>query len=122
MEGEGFRSEVAGAEEELERIIEESMAKVKEIKDSMNGLEKGISTAVEPERSVLVKRLRSESDRLNRLSDSLTLTCKDAWRMYAELEKKLTNGVDPSALEGVRVHCKNIDQIAADLLCYSLGH
>ena len=105
----------------MDRIIGEALDEIKRLKETMTGLEKKISQ--EGESSAHTGALKSESDKLNRLSDSLILKSKEAWQKYAELKRVCkAEEVEPPLLDGVRLRCSKIEQIAADLLCYSLGH
>jgi len=108
---------------ELEDTISNILGSIKAIKDEMLSLEKKISAAEQQERTHLQGSLRRKSDELNDLSDSIVLISRDAWIKFNDLaQRRESEGGDPALLEPVRVLCKRIEVIAADLLCFSLGH
>ncbi len=96
---------------------------IKAIKDEMLDLEKRISVAEKGEGIRLQGLLRTKSDELNDLSDSVVMISRDAWTKFNELVQLCeSEGDNPALLEPVRILCKRIEVIAADLLCFSLGH
>jgi len=108
---------------ELEDTISNILGSIKAIKDEMLSLEKKISAAERAERVHLQGSLRRKSDELNDLSDSTVLISRDDWIRFNDLVQRCeSEGGDPALLEPVRVLCKRIEVIAADLLCFSLGH
>jgi len=111
-------SRVEEAERGLSAQIADIMARVKAIKDEMLRLEVEMSGAGEVERRILQLATKVQSDELNALSDSVVGASRSAWIVY----DGLAEDHEKSALEGVRCLCKEIEVIAADLLCYSLGH
>jgi hypothetical protein len=118
-----FDVTVKRVEVELEDRISSILVSIKSIKDDMLDFERMIAIDNQSESIRLQDLLRKKSGELNELSDSLVLTSKSAWMNFNELAQRCANqGCDPTLLEPIRVLCKNIDVIAADLLCYSLGH
>ncbi len=110
-------------EAELGDKISSVLVSIKSIKDEMLDLEKRISVEEQPEGIRLQSLLKRKSDELNELSDSMVLTSRDAWMKFNDLAQRCEGeGGDPALLGPVRVLCKKIDVIAADLLCFSLGH
>ena len=108
---------------ELEDTISNILGSIKAIKDEMLSLEKKISAAELQERTHLQGSLRKKSNELNDLSDSIVLMSREAWMKFNDLGKRCeSEGCDLFLLEPVRVLCKRIEVIAADLLCFSLGH
>jgi len=111
------------AEIELGDTISSILGSIKAIKDEMLDLEKKISAAEQVEGAYLQGSLRVKSDELNDLSDSIVLMSREAWMKFNDLAQRCESvGGDPCLLEPVRVLCKRIEVIAADLLCFSLGH
>jgi hypothetical protein len=111
------------AEIELGDAIASILESIKAIKDEMMDLEKKISAAEQVEGAHLQVSLRIKSDELNDLSDSIVLMSREAWMKFNDLAQRCeSEGDDPRFLEPVRVLCKRIEVIAADLLCFSLGH
>lgn len=96
---------------------------IKAIKDEMLDLEKRISVAEKGEGIRLQGLLRKKSNELNDLSDSVVMISRDAWTKFNEfIQLCESEGDNPTLLEPVRILCKRIEVIAADLLCFSLGH
>jgi hypothetical protein len=111
------------AEIELGDAIASILESIKAIKDEMMDLEKKISAAEQVEGAHLQVSLRIKSDELNDLSDSIVLMSREAWMKFNDLAQRCeSEGDDTRLLEPVRVLCKRIEVIAADLLCFSLGH
>ena len=111
------------AEIELGDAISSILGSIKAIKDEMLDLEKKISAAEQVEGAHLQASLRIKSNELNDLSDSIVLMSREAWMKFNDLAQRCeSEGGDPRLLEPVRVLCKRIEVIAADLLCFSLGH
>ena len=72
---------------------------------------------------ITTETLEATAESLNRLSDALITNSKKAWQKYAKLESKCkVIDSELARLDDVQVLCKKIEAIAADLLCYTLGH
>jgi hypothetical protein len=70
-----------------------------------------------------MEALDSALESLSKLSDSLIMSSKEAWRTQDELERKCkASEFELTRLDEVRVLCVKTEGMAADLLCYSLGH
>ena len=110
-------------ENELGDTISRILGRIKAIKDEMLDLEKKISSAEQLEGIRLQSSLRKKSNELNDLSDSIVPMSREAWMKFNDLAQRCeSEGGDPCLLEPIRVLCKRIEVIAADLLCFSLGH
>jgi hypothetical protein len=108
---------------ELGEMISNILRSIKAIKDEMLDFEKKISAAEQADKFHLQDSLRKKSDELNDLSDSIVPMSREAWMKFNDLAQRCeSEGDDPSLLEPIRVLCKRIEVIAADLLCFSLGH
>ena len=108
---------------ELGDKISSILGSIKAIKNEMLDLEKRISVEELAERIQLQGLLRKKSDELNDLSDSVVMISSDAWVIFNDMAQLYeSEGVDPALLVPIRVLCKRIEVIAADLLCFSLGH
>ena len=119
----GLPAEIEKAAVDMERSYNETLVKIKELKDTMNALEQELSRDNGSNKSGYTRALNSASEDLNRLSDSLCLRTKEAWETLAGLERRCrARGLDLALLNGVRALCVKTEKIAADLLCYSLGH
>jgi len=108
---------------ELGDKVTSLLCNIKAIKDEMLDFEKRISIVENDEGISLQCLLRKKSNELNDLSDSVVLISRDAWVKFNYLAQRCeSEGSNPTLLEPVRVLCKTIEVIAADLLCFSLGH
>jgi hypothetical protein len=118
-----LREAAKQTEIELGDVVSELLEGIKEIKDEMLDLEKRINVVGQSERVDLQGLLKWKSDELNDLSDSAVSRSKDSWVKYKNLALRCeSEGGDPALLGSVRGFCKMIEVIAADLLCFSLGH
>jgi len=114
---------VKHTEDELGDTLSRILGSIKAIKDEMLDLERKISAAERCEGIRLQTSLRKKSNELNNLSDFVILISRDAWTKFNELTQRCESEEgDLALLEPLRVLCKNIEVIAADLLCFSLGH
>ena len=110
-------------EAELGDEISGCLFEIKVVKGEMLDLEKRISLSGESEGVRLQGLLSMKSGELNGLSDRMVSVSREAWGRFNELARFCEcEEDDASLLEPVRVLCKEIDVIAADLLCFSLGH
>jgi hypothetical protein len=118
-----FKEAVKRTEIELDDTVSRIKLNIKVIKNQILDLERRISTAEQVEESQLQNLLRLESEELNILSDSIVVESRKAWGKYNELTKLCESQcVDQTLLETIRGVCRELEVIAADLLCYSLGH
>jgi len=106
------------------RNIEEDDRKLLEtlrtLKDDMNRLEERVGEKKQPED---VDKLNSAIENLNQMTDLQILASKRAWKICEEFERESTGlSSESDKLNELRAVCKKREQIAADLLCYSLGH
>lgn len=68
-------------------------------------------------------KLCSAIESLNQLTDSQILSSKKAWKNYEEFERECEGQSSRlDKLNELQAVCKKRERIAADLLCYSLGH
>jgi arginine/lysine/ornithine decarboxylase len=104
------------AERQIQRDYRKTLEKVKKLKNQMNKLEQ------QTPRTQGLKILDVVIKRLNRLSDSQIMRSKKAWEEYRKLEQECRQGaLCPVQLDNLRAVCKKTEELAADLLCYSLG-
>jgi hypothetical protein len=101
---------------------EKALGTVGMLKEKMNELEQRIGQEKPEEAREDVASLRSAIDSLERFTDSEILKSKEAWKKYEELKRECENrSWAPDQLDELRSMCKRTEQLAADLLCYSLG-
>ena len=108
--------------EETSRHIQKgygkTFEKVQKLKNKMNELEQHNTKTQD------LKALDSAIKRLNKLTDSQILRSKKAWEEYRKLEQQSKQHAScpvPVQLDDLRAICKKTEELAADLLCYSLA-
>lgn len=108
----------------LERSYAEAVKTVNMLKGRINMLEQARVSENSVESRALRMELDSVVDRLDRFVDSWILEVKDAWSMYRMLEEELlaAKGSDFEKLSVLKNLCGQSEQLAKDLLCYSLAH
>ena len=88
----------------------------------MNRLEQRIGQEKPEEAKIDEASLRSAVDSLERLTDSEILRSQAAWKKYEKLKQECErHDLTVPQLDELRTLCKMTEQLAADLLCYSLG-
>ncbi|MGB8780850.1 MAG: hypothetical protein WCD81_09425 [Candidatus Bathyarchaeia archaeon] len=93
-----------------------TLEKVQKLKNKMNELEQRTPKTLD------LKALDSAIKRLNTLTDSQILRSKNAWEEYRKLEQECKQcALCPVQLDNLRAICKKTEELAADLLCYSLA-
>jgi transketolase len=113
---------IENATRKAEEDYETALKTVAKTKEKMNELERRISQKKPEENQEHLNHLRSEIDSLNRLTDSQIMKSKETWKKYEELKHECEmQTLQPSQLDELRILCKKTEQLAADLLCYSLG-
>lgn len=122
-EADRLQAEIDKTVREMERSYDEASRKIKKLKDMLNALEQTLSQSNTSKTVNRMEVLDSALESLGKLSDSLIMSSKEAWRTQDELERKCkTSGFELTRLDEVRVLCVKTEGMAADLLCYSLGH
>jgi phage shock protein A len=122
-EGLKLQAEVDRTADDLKKSYEATLRKIDRLKDKLNMLEQTASSDRDSERVSHGLALEAVSESLNRLSDALITNSKKAWQRYSRLESRC-KAIDSefARLDAVQVLCKKTEAIAADLLCYTLGH
>ena len=110
-----LRARIEDTERRIQRDYRKTLEKVQKLKDQMNSLEQQA-----PRTSL--NALNSAIKRLNELTDSHIMQSKKAWEEYRKLEEECKQyALRPAQLDELRVICKKTEELAADLLCYSLA-
>lgn len=106
----------------IKEDYEKALGTVGMLKEKMNELEQKIGKEKPEEATEDAASLKSAIDNLERFTDSEILKSKEAWKKYEELKRECENhALTPNQLDELRSICKRTEQLAADLLCYSLG-
>jgi hypothetical protein len=118
-----LQAEIDRTANDLKKSCETMLTTMNRLKDKLNVLEHTASSDRSFDGVNHAEALEAASESLNRLSDALITNSKKAWQKYAKLETKC-RAIDSefARLDDVRVLCKKTEAIAADLLCYTLGH
>jgi hypothetical protein len=110
---------IKGLRESYKKAVETVAALKKEIDDLELGMSEETSTGTDADAS----RLDSSIERLDAFTNSLILESAQAKRKCERLEHECgMHAFEPVRLKDLEVLCKQIEHLAKDLLCYSLGH
>jgi predicted RNase H-like nuclease (RuvC/YqgF family) len=113
---------IENATRDVKEDFEKAVGTVGMLKLKMNELERRIEQKKPEEATQDIASLSSAIDSLERFTDSEILKSKAAWKKYEELKHECQNNVfTPPQLDELQTACKRTEQLAADLLCYSLG-
>lgn len=117
-----LRVRIENATRNVKEDYETALKTVGTIKANMNELEQRISQKKPAQAGEDMNSLRAAIYSLDKLTDSQILKSKEAWKKYEELKRdcEIQNPASPQ-LDELRTLCKKTEQLAADLLCYSLG-
>lgn len=111
-----LRARIKETGRQIQRDYRKTFEKVQKLKNKMNELEQHTPKTLD------LKALDSTIKRLNRLTDSQILRSKKAWEEYRKLEQECKQCTScPVQLDNLRAICKKTEELAADLLCYSLA-
>ena len=117
-----FERRIEKTIKDSERNHNETIDNVRELKDRISELEISISEKGNAENSKETHELNSLEEKLNASLDSLILRSEAEWEDYRRLEQESkARGFDPARLEAFKAICKKTEELAKDLLCYSLG-
>jgi hypothetical protein len=115
-------SEIDEAAREMERDYAMALGQIEKLKGRLNTAEHRASQESDFEAARCIEALDSIVRSISELSDSLIIESKRAWQRYERLKQECeAAGLTMARLDGVRVLCVKTEQLAADLLCYSLG-
>ena len=115
-DAEELRARIEETRRQIQRDYRKTLEKVQKLKNKMNELEQHTPKTQD------LKALDSAIKRLNRLTDSQIQRSKKAWIEYKKLEQECKQrALCPVQLDNLRAICKKTEELAADLLCYSLA-
>jgi hypothetical protein len=121
-EPDDLRARIENAKRNVKEDYERTLETVVTLKEKMNELEQRISQKKPEEAKEDLNSLRYAIESLDRLTDSQILKSKEAWKKYRELEHNCkTQTLESTQLNELQKLCEKTEQVAADLLCYSLG-
>jgi hypothetical protein len=117
-----LQNQIERTRKQTEKEYAQVLMEVKGLKNGMNKLEQSISGGEQVATMSDSNSLDLAIQSLNELTDSQILRSKKAWEEYRKLETCCTRcSVQPVELDNFKVLCKKMEELAADLLCYSLG-
>lgn len=118
-----LEAEIDRTARDVERSYDEALRKMRKLKDKLNALEQTISQTSGSEAPDRMKVLNSATESLSELSNSLIIRSKRAWQTCNRLTRKCeASGLDLARLDSLRDLCTKTEGMAADYLCYTLGH
>lgn len=95
---------------------------VKTLKNRINELELGAFDKGRI-RGAYAEELNSAIEELDKFTDSVISDSAKAWEKYRGIRQECEIlGFEPTGTERLRTLCAEYEQLAKDLLCYSLGH
>jgi hypothetical protein len=116
------QDKIDGMTRELERSYFGALKEVQELKDIINAAEFRFGQKESASGQGDVYLLDSLAGSLDELTDSLILRSKRAWQAFERLSKECeAEGFESARLDGLKALCKKQEELAANLLCYSLG-
>lgn len=117
-----FDRQIEKTTKDFERSYEKTIEVIREVKDRINKLESNISDKLDTEIGKEIHELNSLAEKLNESVDSLTLRSGAEWKEYRRLDQECKiRGYDPARLEGLKAIYKKTEELAKDMLCYSLA-
>ena len=117
-----LEARIEKARGQTERDYKKALRTVEKLKNKMNELERSVSQKEQAETGEDLDALDLTLKRLNRFTDSQILRSKKAWGEYRKLEHDCRlYGLKPVQLDDLLIVCKKTEELAADLLCYSLA-
>jgi pyruvate formate-lyase activating enzyme-like uncharacterized protein len=117
-----LQNRIERTRKQTEREYAEVLTEVEKLKNKMNRLEQGISKEDQVATTLDSNSLDLAIKSLNELTDSQILRSKKAWEEYRKLETYCKQYAPQLVeLDNLKVLCKKMEELAADLLCYSLG-
>ena len=118
-----LRIRIENATRDVEKSYRKTLGKVSTLKEKMNKLEQSASRNSSAKTRKDFDSLNSAIESLNRLTDSQILKSKKAWNKCKKLEQDCKEQrSELPELDNLRALCKKMEELAADMLCYSLGH
>ena len=118
-----LQAKIDEATKSLEESHRKALRMVRTLKDKMNALELNISEKGSAKTKEDLDELNSAIDKLNRLTDYLITESAKAWEEYEKFEHGCNvREHKPADMDGLKAICKGAEELAKDLLCYSLGH
>ena len=122
METDEIGARIENATRNIKEDYEKALETIGTLKEKMNELEQRIGQKNPEEAMEDMASLSSAIDGLERLTDSEILKSKAAWKKYEELKRDCElHALASPQLDELRILCERTEQLAADLLCYSLG-
>jgi len=116
------QTQIEAAIRGVEKNRKKAVETVALLKNQINDLERSISDESCAKSSAEMERLNSATERLDRFIDSVVLENAQAAGEYERLECECRAlAFESTRLEDLKTLCQEYEQLAKDLLCYSLG-
>jgi hypothetical protein len=122
-DGVNINEQIERTRNDLDKSYRKALKDVQKLKKKINELELSIIQKGDSESNGGLNELNFTIENLNRITDSQILISGKAWSEYKRLEHDCVKfALKPVILDDFRVLCKKNEELAADLLCYSLAH
>ena len=121
-----LQNRINRAVKETEQKYQNALRELGELKKKINDLELAVVDDANAKTGQDKERLDSAMDKLIKLTDFMISESERAWEEYRTLERDYRIGAPEPPVEAQMKTlwglCKKTDELATDLLCYSLAH
>lgn len=118
-----LQTEIDETTKSLKKSHRKALRKVRTFKEKMNALELRIIEKGSGGTKEDLNELNYAIEKLNRLTDSLISESTKSWEKYEKHEEECKRlAYKSTEMDELKVICKEKEELAKDLLCYSLGH
>ena len=118
-----FQIKIDEVTKNLENSHRSALRKVRTLKEKMNVLELKLGEKRSDGPKEDLDELNSAGEKLNRLTDALISESAKAWEEYKKFEHECkTHHYETVEMNDLKTICKEKEELAKDLLCFSLGH
>jgi hypothetical protein len=118
-----LENRIKTATKNLTRDHNKTLRTVSSLKKKINDLELNISRRDNTSADADAKKLNITMEKLDAFVDSVILKSANVAREYERLKLKCAKqAFEPPELKDLLTQCRKNEQLAKDLLCYSLAH
>jgi predicted nucleic acid-binding Zn-ribbon protein len=122
-----LQSRINRAIKQTEQNYQKALRELSELKAKINDLELAIIDNAHAKTTEHKEKLDSAMDRLIKFTDMMISESERRWEEYRVLERDCETSISKSSDVNAQMKtlmdlCKKTDELATDLLCYSLAH
>ncbi len=122
-----LQNRINRAVKETERKYQNALEELGELKKEINDLERVIVNDAQARTGEDKEQLDSAIDKLIKFTDFMISESERTWEEYRTLERDCRIGAPEPSVVNAQMKalwglCKKTDELATDLLCYSLAH